>query len=85
MSKDTLKLVAVNFCYPVFVGGLVFSKVAEGDTYAKVTSSMHIELNDKNTSVRITVRGDNFNRVTVVPITNVSGLVYSETLDKLHV
>lgn len=83
MSKDTLKLVAVNFNQLVFVGSRSFSKVAEGEVYIKPGSSIHLELNEKTSSVRITVEGNGYDKLTVVPVSNVSCFVYSEVADVL--
>lgn len=44
---------------------------------------MHLELNEKASSVRIVVHNDNYGRLTIVPLQNISCLVYSEEADKL--
>jgi hypothetical protein len=59
------------------------SKVVEGEEYIKKGSSLHLELNEKGSSVRISVANDNYSKLTIVPLQNVSCLVYSDEADKL--
>lgn len=67
----------------IFLGSVPYEHMNEGDPHIKPKSKIHLELNEKNTTVRIWVEDDMFvPYVTIVPMANVACLVYAEAVHK---
>lgn len=63
----------------VFLGSIPYEHMNEGGGHIKPGSKIHLELNEKSTSVRVWVEDDHsVPWVTVVPFSNIACLVYAE-------
>ncbi len=74
-----MKLVSVRFMKQIFLGSVPYEHADEGAQHIRPGSKIRLEVNEKNTSVRMWVDDDNLMPwLTVIPMNNVACLVYAE-------
>lgn len=73
-----MKLVSARFVKQIFLGASPYEHMNEGDRHVSPKSKIHLEVNDKQTTVRISVIDDMLvSYVTIVPFSNIACLVYA--------
>jgi hypothetical protein len=80
MSKANLILKSVRFLSQVYLGPLPYSVIDAGSGHISPGSKIQIDVNEKQSSIHITVSNDKFldsSYLTIVPMTNVICMVYA--------